>query len=138
MSELVRFGVSIGTDLLGRFDKLIESKNYANRSEAIRDLIRQNLVAEKWKSSDKETVGVISLVYDHHQRELTEALTAMQHDFSEGAVSSLHVHLDHHHCLEVIVVRGEASAVKKLADRLIGVRGVLHGGLFPTSTGNEL
>jgi CopG family transcriptional regulator, nickel-responsive regulator len=138
MSELVRFGVSIGTDLLGRFDKLIESKNYANRSEAIRDLIRQNLVAEKWKSSDKETVGVISLVYDHHQRELTEALTAMQHDFGEGAVSSLHVHLDHHHCLEVIVVRGEASAVKKLADRLIGVRGVLHGGLFPTSTGNEL
>lgn len=138
MSELVRFGVSIGTDLLDRFDKLIEAKDYANRSEAIRDLIRQYLVTEKWESSDKETVGVISLVYDHHQRELTEALTAMQHDFGEGVVSSLHVHLDHHHCLEVIVVRGSASEVKKLANRLLGVRGVLHGGLFPTSTGKEL
>ena len=134
MGELVRFGVSIGAGLLDRFDKIIKKKGYANRSEAIRDLIREYIVSERW-SGGKETVGVITLVYDHHKRELTDKLNQKQHDFGEGVISSLHVHLDHRHCLEVIIAKGEAGEIRKFSEELLGVRGVLHGGLFPTSSG---
>jgi CopG family transcriptional regulator, nickel-responsive regulator len=133
---LVRFGVSIPGKLLARFDELIEARRYATRSEALRDLIRDTLVDREWES-DVETVGTITLVYDHHVRELAEALTAMQHDHGEAIISTLHVHLDHDHCLEVIVVRGRGSEITRFADRLIGTKGVVHGRLTAATAGKS-
>ena len=137
MTDLARFGVSIGSELLDKFDELIESKGYVNRSEAIRDLIRDYLVEHEWEK-DAETMGAVTVVYDHHVRELTESLTALQHDFHSSIVSSMHVHVDEHNCLEVIIVRAKGSKVKEIADRLISTRGVKHGGLIMTTTGKGL
>jgi len=123
--------------LLERFDKHIQDRGYGNRSEAIRDLVRDSLVREEWEGGD-EVVGTITLVYDHHVRELSERLTDIQHDHFNSVLSSLHIHLDHHNCLEVIVVRDEASKVQKFADRLIGTRGVKHGKLSATTRGAKL
>jgi CopG family nickel-responsive transcriptional regulator len=133
---LVRFGVSIPGTLLARFDGLIEGRGYGNRSEALRDLIRDYIVEREWES-DQETVGTITLVYDHHVRELSEALTALQHDRGDSIVSTLHVHLDHDHCLEVIVLRGKASELSRFADRLIGTKGVIHGRLTAATAGKS-
>lgn len=137
MGELTRFGVSIDEDLLQRFDRLIHEKGWGNRSEALRGLIRDRLVDEDW-DSNHEVVGTISLVYDHHVRELTDRLTELQHDNHANVLSSLHVHLDHYNCLEVVVVRGKALDVANLASHLIGVRGVKHGKLVSTTTGSDL
>ncbi len=137
LSKLVRFGVSINSELLGKFDKLIESKGYAKRSEAIRDLIRDYLVEHEWEK-DAETMGSVTVVYDHHVRELTESLTALQHEFHSSIISSMHVHVDEHNCLEVIVIRGKGSKVKEIADRLISTKGVKHGKLTMTTTGKNL
>jgi CopG family nickel-responsive transcriptional regulator len=137
MKELVRFGVSLDSDLLENFDDLIARKGYTNRSEAIRDLIRDNLVAQEW-DADKETVGTVTIVYDHHVRALTDKLTSIQHDFQHLIVSGMHVHLDHDHCLEVLVVRGRGSEIKQVADTLIGTKGVKHGKLATTTTGRAL
>ncbi|MDX1762757.1 MAG: nickel-responsive transcriptional regulator NikR [bacterium] len=138
MAHLTRFGVSIETRLLGRFDKLIKSRGYRNRSEALRDLIRDRLVQEDWNLGTKETVGTITLVYDHHTRELGDNLTHLQHDHFKAVISSMHVHMDEHNCLEVLVVRGQGRRIKKLADRLIGTRGVKHGKLTLTTEGKDL
>ena len=137
MQELIRFGVSMDSALLERFDKHIQERGYGNRSEAIRDLVRDTLVREEWEGGD-EVVGTITLVYDHHVRELSDRLTDIQHDHFNSVLSSLHIHLDHHNCLEVIVVRDEASKVQKFADRLIGTRGVKHGKLSATTRGSKL
>ena len=137
MRKLVRFGVSINSELLGKFDELIESKGYAKRSEAIRDLIRDYLVEHEWEK-DAETMGAVTVVYDHHVRELTESLTALQHEFHSSIISSMHVHVDEHNCLEVIVIRGKGSKVKEIADRLISTKGVKHGKLTMTTTGRGL
>jgi CopG family nickel-responsive transcriptional regulator len=137
MKELVRFGVSLDGDLLDSFDDLIARKGYTNRSEAIRDLIRDNLVAQEW-DADKETVGTVTIVYDHHVRALTDKLTSIQHDYQHLIVSGMHVHLDHDHCLEVLVVRGRGSEIKQVADTLIGTKGVKHGKLATTTTGKAL
>jgi len=137
MKELVRFGVSLDGNLLDRFDDLIAKKGYTNRSEAIRDLIRDNLVGQEW-DANKETVGTVTIVYDHHVRALTDKLTSIQHDYQHLIVSGMHVHLDHDHCLEVLVVRGRGSEVKKVADILIGTKGVKHGKLATTTTGKAL
>jgi len=137
MGELVRFGVSIDNDLLERFDRQITQKGYTNRSEAIRDLIRDDLVTEEW-ARNEETVGTITIVYDHHTRELSETLTHLQHSFDGRIMSVLHVHLDHHNCLEVLVVRGRSQRLKAFADRLVGTRGVKHGKLTMTTTGEQL
>jgi nickel-responsive transcriptional regulator NikR len=134
MKELVRFGVSLDGDLLDSFDDLIARKGYTNRSEAIRDLIRDNLVGQEW-DANKETVGTVTIVYDHHVRALTDKLTGIQHDYQHLIVSGMHVHLDHDHCLEVLVVRGRGSEVRKVADILIGTKGVKHGKLAMTTTG---
>ena len=132
MGELVRFGVAMERPLLEAFDAQIARRGYENRSEALRDLVRADLARDAWERGE-ETVATISLVYDHHVRELTERLNAIQHDFEGRIVSALHVHLDHDHCLEVIVARGPARDLRALADRLIGTKGVLSGELSATS-----
>ena len=138
MGQLSRIGVAIDSGLLDQFDRLIESRGYTNRSEAFRDLIRDELVEKSWQDPASKVVGTVTLVYDHHVRLLSEKLTAMQHDFHNQILSTLHVHLDHDHCLEVLVVRGKAAAVKKIADALISTKGVRHGRLTITTTGAGL
>jgi len=138
MSDLSRIGVAIDSDLLDKFDRLIAARGYTNRSEAFRDLIRDELVQKSWESPDSHVVGTVTLVYDHHVRMLNEKLTDMQHEFHRAILSTLHVHLDHDNCLEVLVVRGTAGVVQKIADTLISVKGVKHGRLTLTTSGVEL
>jgi CopG family nickel-responsive transcriptional regulator len=138
MPELSRIGVAINEDLLQKFDQLIEKRGYTNRSEAFRDLIRNELVQEVWQSSDAEVFGIVTLVYDHHVRMLTEKLTELQHRSHSSIMSSLHVHLDHDNCLEVILVRGKAPAVQTLANSLIATKGVKHGRFTATTSGGNL
>ena len=138
MSDTTRFGVSMDAQLLENFDKLISLKSYMNRSEAIRDLIRASLVETKAANDEEEMVGTVTLVYDHHVHDLSEKLNELQHAQNDKIISTLHVHLDAHNCLEVLVTRGKAKDVKKIADELIGVKGVKHGKLVMTTTGEEL
>jgi CopG family nickel-responsive transcriptional regulator len=138
MSNLLRFGVSIDSLLMERFDALISRKGYRNRSEAIRDMIRRNLVEYDWETGDCETVGTITLVYDHHTRELENRLTSMQHECFQEIISTLHVHLDTHNCLEVLVVKGNSRRITEIADKLIGTRGVKHGKLTMSTVGKDL
>jgi CopG family transcriptional regulator, nickel-responsive regulator len=137
MTRITRFGISIDNRLLQKFDRLITSKGYQNRSEAIRDLIRGSLVQEEWQSG-KETVGTITLVYNHHMRNLAGILTELQHRFAPAIISTLHVHMDEQNCLEVLVVRGQSDQLQKISDRLIGIKGVKHGRLALTTTGKNL
>ena len=134
---LERFSVSLEDKLLAEFDAYIAERKYENRSEAVRDLIRKALVHQAWES-DKEVVGVISLVFDHHQRQLQDKLTEIQHEFHHDVISTTHIHLNHDDCLEVIIVRGKASRVQSLADRLIAIRGVKEGGLHMSSAGEHV
>ena len=135
---LERIGVAIPADLLRKFDALIEKRGYTNRSEAFRDLVRAELVQESSESPSSNVVGTVTLVYNHHVRLLSEKLNSMQHEFHHVVLSTLHVHLDHDNCLEVIVLRGKASEVKQLAGTLIGARGVEHGRLTITTAGGDL
>ena len=136
--SIIRFGISLENVLLERFDSLIKQKSYVSRSEAIRDLIRDSLVMEEWESSTAETVGTSTIVYSHDTRELTDTLTDLQHLHHHSIISSMHVHLDEHNCLEVIIVKGKAKDIKAIADRLIGTKGVKHGKLTVTTTGRHL
>ncbi len=138
MSELSRIGVAIDSDLLKKFDQLIGKRGYTNRSEAFRDLIRDELVERAWERPESEVCGTVTLVYDHHVRQLSEKLTGLQHDHFKEILSTMHVHLDHDNCLEVVVVRGKAGAIKKIADSLISTKGVKHGRLTITATGVNL
>jgi CopG family nickel-responsive transcriptional regulator len=138
MSGLSRIGVAIDSELLDKFDRLISQRGYTNRSEAFRDLIRDELVERTWESPDSQVVGTVTLVYDHHVRLLNEKLTNIQHDYHRAILSTLHVHLDHDNCLEVLVVRGRAAEVRKVADALISTKGVKHGRLTITTSGAEL
>ncbi|MBK5293632.1 MAG: nickel-responsive transcriptional regulator NikR [Acidobacteriia bacterium] len=138
MRELSRIGVAIDSDLLSKFDALIAQRGYTSRSEAFRDLIRDELVETLWEKPESKVVGTVTLVYDHHVRMLSDKLTDLQHDHFHHILSTLHVHLDHDNCLEVLVVRGKARAVKKIADALISTKGVKHGRLTITTTGSEL
>ncbi len=137
MGETLRFSVSMDEELLGKFDQLTKRREYENRSESLRDIIRDALVKEEWKQNE-EIVGTITLVYDHHKRELMQQLTSIQHDLLGSVLSTLHVHLDHHNCLEVIVVRGRAKQVQKLTNRLLKIKGVKHGKLSASTTGKIL
>ena len=137
MKKLVRFGVSLDHHLLDDFDAFIRSRNYTNRSEALRDLIRDNLVGQQWEDN-KDTVGTVTFVYDHHVRDLTRKLTDIQHRYQQLIVSGMHVHLDHNHCLEVLVVKGKGSDIKKVSDALVSTKGVKHGKLTMTTTGKGL
>jgi CopG family nickel-responsive transcriptional regulator len=138
MGNTVRFGISLDEKLLESFDELIEEKRYMNRSEAIRDLIRASLVENQVASADAEVVGTVTLVYNHHVRDLSDKLTEHQHAHHDQIISALHIHLDAHNCLEVLVVRGPTRDVKRIADELIGVKGVKHGKLVMTTTGEGL
>ncbi len=138
MSVLSRIGVAIDSDLLKKFDRLITQRGYTNRSEAFRDLIRDELVERMWESPDSQVVGTITLVYNHHVRLLSEKLTDIQHHFHRSILSTLHVHLDHDNCLEVLVVKGKSAEVRKVADVLISTKGVKHGRLSISTSGAEL
>ena len=137
MADLERVSFSLERPLLDRLEALRAEAGYANRSEFLRDMIRSRLVDRAWEL-DEEAVGTITLVYDHHARGLNERLTGVQHDHHDVILSSTHVHLDHHHCVEVILARGRAGEIRSIADALQKQRGVLHGGLSMSSTGKEL
>ena len=137
MSELFRFGISLPKDLLDKFDKLITEKNYTNRSEAFRDLIRQELVKKEWEEGE-EVAGTVTIIYDHHQRELATKLMDIQHDHGKNIISTQHIHIDHHNCMEIIAVRGSAKEAQKLADMLKAVKGVKHSTLGMSSTGKHI
>lgn len=128
-SDLQRIGVAIEADLLDRFDRLLSKRGYTNRSEAFRDLARAELITESSEAPNARVVGSVTLVYNHHVRMLSEKLTELQHKHQRNVVSTLHVHLDHDHCLEVIVLRGKAREVRQLADALISTKGVKNGRL---------
>jgi len=134
---LKRFSISLDEKLLTQFDDYIRPKGYSNRSEAVRDLIRKVLINEQWEQ-DSEVVGVVTLVYNHHQPQLQEKITELQHEYHHQITSTTHVHMDHHHCLEVTIVKGRASQVQELAERLIALRGVKDGNLTMSSTGEQL
>ncbi len=138
MSNLVRFGVSISEELLQKFDQINSQKGYNNRSEAIRDLIRNQMVELEWEKDDEEVAGTVTLIYDHHVRGLSDLLLQVQHDFHQLILSTMHLHLDHHNCLEVLAVKGPAREVRRIAERLISVKGVKHGRLSITTTGKNL
>jgi CopG family nickel-responsive transcriptional regulator len=140
MSDIVRFGISIPADLIASFDQFTAGRHYTNRSEAIRDLIRDKLVKREWdvKIKGKKVIGTITSVYDHHKRELLNKLTDLQHDFHEHIISSQHIHLDHHNCLEVIIVRGESEKVRQLADKINALKGIKHSRLTMTTSGLDL
>jgi CopG family transcriptional regulator, nickel-responsive regulator len=135
MSGLSRIGVAIDSDLLDKFDRLIESRGYTNRSEAFRDLIRDELVEQVSEAPNSRVIGTVTLVYDHHVRQLNQKLTAIQHDHHHSILSTLHVHLDHDNCLEVLVVKGKSEEVRQVADHLISMKGVKHGRLTITTAG---
>lgn len=137
MAGLIRFGVSLEKELLDRFDKLLKEKGYPTRSEAIRDLIREDLVRKEWIEG-KEVAGAITLVYDHHKRELVSKLTDIQHKFHDTIISTQHIHLDSTNCLEIVVVKGRTKEVEKLAQKLKSTKGVKHGSLTMATTGKEL
>jgi CopG family nickel-responsive transcriptional regulator len=137
MGDLVRTGLSLERELLERFDTAINRRGYQNRSEAIRDLIREHLVEEAVEKN-KVIVGTLTLVYDHHQPNLSAKLIEAQHEAASKVLAATHVHLDHHHCLEVVILRGRSGEVKSLADRILSLRGVKHGQLTVTTTGKHL
>jgi CopG family nickel-responsive transcriptional regulator len=139
MSELVRFGVSIDDALLKDFDALISQKGYSSRSEAFRDLIRDMLVRNAWETGDdeQEHVATVTLVYNHEIRDLSDKLTDIQHEAHQSVVSTLHVHLSRHDCLEVMVIKGKATEIRRMADRLIATKGVSHGTFTMTTTGEH-
>ena len=137
MAGLIRFGVSLEKELLARFDRLIKEKNYPTRSEAIRDLIREELVRKEWIEGE-EVAGVITLVYDHHKRELVSRLTDIQHTFHDVIISTQHIHLDSANCLEIVVVKGKPGEVEELAQKLRSTKGVKHGSLTMATTGKGI
>jgi len=137
MSTLFRFGISIDKTLLDKFDRLIREQKYTNRSEAFRDLIREALVKTAWKQG-REVAGAITFIYDHHQRDLLNKIVDIQHHFQKLIISTQHIHLDGENCLEIVAVKGNATEVQKLADRLKSIKGVRHGTLSMSSTGRGI
>ena len=137
MSELVRFGVSLEKTLLDKFDRDIEDRNYSNRSEAIRDLIRNNLVKKEWRE-EEDVAGAVTLIYDHHRRELLNKITGIQHNYQKLIMATQHIHLSHENCLEIVAVRGKPTDVQKLANTLGSLKGIKHVTLSMSSTGAEI
>ena len=136
--SVVRFSVSLARDLARELDQMTAEKGYDNRSLAIADMIRAHLIEHRQQMGAGEIAGSITLVYDHHRHHLQDLLTDLQHEHREVIISSLHCHLDHDNCLEVLAVRGKSVAIKKLADEMIAAKGVKHGKLTITSTGKDL
>jgi CopG family transcriptional regulator, nickel-responsive regulator len=134
---LERFSISLEKNLLDKFDKYISKRKYTNRSEAIRDLIREVFVKEEWET-DKEVFGLISFIYDHHQPNIQEKITEIQHDFYKNVVSATHVHIDHHNCLEVVIVSGMANKVRELHESIKALRGVKNANMTMGTKGTDL
>ena len=137
MSDLIRFGVSLDKGLLAKFDRYIKKNKWASRSDALRDLIRSELVKKEWAEGE-EVAGAVTLIYDHHRRDLLGRLTDLQHDYQHVVLSTQHVHLDHDHCLEIIAVKGGPEEIRKLAGTLRTIQGVKHGTLTMSATGKTL
>ncbi len=137
MPRLIRFGVSFEKEIFDKFEVYAKKRNYTNRSEAIRDLIREALIKEEWEQG-KETAGAITLIYDHHRRELVQKLVETQHDFHEVIISAQHIHLDHYNCLEIIAVKGRPKVIENLKDSLGSIKGVKHATLSMSSTGKNI
>ena len=137
MSELVRFCVSLEKGLLKKFDRHIKQKKYPNRSEAFRDLIRRELIGKEWQSG-REVAGAITLIYDHHRRELLNKLTDIQHDFQNIVISAQHVHLDHDNSLELILIKGKIREVLELESKMKSIKGVMHSALARSTLGRDL
>lgn len=141
MSELVRFGVSIDRDLLENYDRLISERGYATRSEALRDLIREALIQQKIEmQTDIDALGTLTLVYDHHARNLVQEMGEIQHDFHDSILSVMHLHVSHDDCMEIIALHGAVSKIAELANRLLSLKGIKNGKLFltlPSSTITE-
>lgn len=132
--RLIRFGISMENDLLHEFDHLITCKGYTNRSEAIRDIVREKLIEESTKNPTGTVYGALVFIYNHHKRELEKSLSNLQHEFFGNIISTSHVHVDHDHCLEVVLLKGEASLLKSLAEKLLSFKGVQHGKLTLTAS----
>ena len=137
MSTLFRFGISIDKTLLDKFDRLIREQKYTNRSEAFRDLIREELVKRAWREG-KQVAGAITFIYDHHQRDLLSRIVDTQHHYQKLIISTQHIHLDHENCLEIVAVKGNSREVQKLADTLKSIKGVRHGTLSMSSIGKGM
>lgn len=137
MAHVIRFGVSLEKELLDHFDRRLKAKSYTNRSEAIRDLIREDLVEVEWQE-DKEVAGAITLVYDHHKRDLLNRLMDVQHDHHTNILSTSHIHLDHHNCLEIIVTQGTPVNIKNLFEKLKALKGIKHVGMAMSTMGKEV
>ena len=138
MGSTIRFGVSLDSDLLERFDALCDQRGYQTRSEAIRDLIRNTLVQQEWEDSQQEIAATLTMVYDHHKSDLAQRITNAQHDAHHLIDTTLHVHLDHHNCFEVLVLKGAVEDIKSLGQRLISLKGVMFGKLSLATTGENL
>ena len=136
--KVTRFGVSVESELLGRFDRILRRRHYTNRSQAIRDLIRHELIGKEWEDSNTEVIGTVSMVYDHHVRGLTQRLVSLQHEYTGRIVAATHVHMDHHNCLEVLIMRGRGREISDLVKRIRSIRGVKHATLSMTTTGSHL
>ncbi len=132
MEKITRFGVSIEPDLLKKFDKSIKKKGYENRSEAIRDIIRENLIAEKTEDPNSEVIGTLTMIYDHHAGNLTNRLLDLQHHHHKEILTTTHIHVDHDNCLEVLVLKGKTRNIQKLADNIKSLKGIKHGELVIT------
>ncbi len=130
--KITRFGVSIEPDLLKKFDKTIKMEGYTNRSEAIRDLVRKNLIIEENKNPNAESIGTLTMIYDHHTGDLTNKLLDLQHDHTKEILSTTHIHIDHDNCLEVLVLKGKTGKIQKLADNIKSLKGIKHGELVIT------
>lgn len=132
-----RFGVSMESELLSKLDNLMEEKGYANRSEILRDLVREKLTEKEWKSGKSETIGTLTLVYDHHHH-LQEKLTDLQHDYHKNILSTTHIHMDEHNCLEILILKGKGKTIQQIANKLIATKGVKIGKLSAASTGKNI
>jgi len=135
--SVTRFSISMAGDLVRRLDSMSAEKGYSNRSQAVSDMVRSCLVEHYGQMGNREIAGTITLVYDHHRRNIQGLLTDIQHDHGDVIIATMHVHLDHHNCMEVLAVRGRANAVRQVADNLIAAKGVKHGKLTVTTTGEE-
>ena len=130
--KITRFGVSIEPDLLKKFDKMINKEGYYNRSEAIRDLIRKGLIKEETMDPNSESIGTLTMIYDHHIGNLTNKLLKIQHDHHKEILTTTHVHIDHHNCLEILVIKGKTKDVLKLGENIKAIKGIKHGELVIT------
>ena len=134
LEKITRFGVSIEPDLLKKFDKIIKKQGYENRSEAIRDLVRKNLITRETTDPDSEAVGTLTMIYNHHVGNLTNKLLDLQHDHTKEILSTTHIHIDHDNCLEVLVLKGKTGNIQKLADNIKALKGIKHGEIVITKS----